>query len=252
MTASRPVMRRIHRERALLAGGGRALVMQLAHPAVAAGVAQHSDFPQGALRRLRRTLDLSLALVYGTAEEAAASAARIRGVHERVRGSVDGASYHAGDPRLLLWVHATLLDSTFVTYERFVRPIPEPVRRRYYEESRDAARMLGIDDEILPPDLDAFRRYVEAMLTGGELRASPDARRLVVGVLRPPLPPPLRPAVEVARLLTLALLPRRILGLFDLRAGPLARGTLAAVSAASRGLLPVLPDRMRTFAASRV
>lgn len=252
MIGDRPAMRRVHRERVLLAGGGRALVMQLAHPGVAAAVAQHSEFPSGALRRLRRTLDLSLALVYGTEEQAAASAARIRGVHELVRGSVEGTDYEASEPRLLLWVHATLVDSTFVTYDRFVRPIPEAAKRRYYEESKEGARMLGIPDWSLPADLDAFRSYLGSMLVGEELRATPDARRLVAGVLRPPLPLPLRPVVVATRLVTLALLPGRIRALFGLRAGPLARATLVSAAAVSRALLPVLPDRARAFAASRV
>jgi uncharacterized protein (DUF2236 family) len=245
-------MRRIHRERALLAGGPRALVMQLAHPAVAAGVAEHSDFPRRALLRLRRTLDLSLAMGYGGEEEAAAAAGRIRGVHERVRGRVNGAAYRADDPRLLLWVQATLVDSTLVAYERFIRPIPEPVKRRYYRESKDGARMLGIPEEALPHDLDAFRAYIDGMLSGDELRGSPEARRLVEGVLRPPLPVGVRPMVEVSRLLTLAILPDRIRALFGLRAGPLARASLVTVGAASRLLLPTLPSRVRTFTASRV
>jgi uncharacterized protein (DUF2236 family) len=252
VSAGRPVMRRVHRERALLAGGGRALVMQLAHPAVAAGVAQHSDFPSGALGRLRRTIDLTLALVYGTQEEAARSAAKIRGVHELVRGSFEGSDYEASDPRLLLWVHATLIDSTLVTYERFVSPIPEEIKRRYYEESKEGARMLGIPDRVLPADLDAFASYLGSMLAGGELRATDEGRRLVAGVLRPPLSLPLRPAAEVTRLLTLALLPPPIRDLFGLRAGTLARATLRSAGAASRLVLPGVPRRMRTFAASRV
>lgn len=248
----RPVMRRINRERALLAGGGRALVMQLAHPAVAAGVAEHSEFPRDALLRLRRTVDLSLAMVYGGEDEASAAAARIRGVHEHVRGSVEGAAYRADDPRLLLWVHATLIDSTFVTYERFVARIPEPVKRRYYEESKEGAGMLGIPDDVLPADVEAFRVYLEGMLGGDELRGTSEARRLVAGVLRPPLPLVLRPGTEMTRLLTLAMLPDRIRALFGLRAGPLARSTLVAVAAASRLVLPVLPTRVRTFTGSRV
>jgi len=240
-------MRRIHRERALLAGGGRALIMQLAHPAVAAGVAEHSDFPEGALRRLRRTLDLSLALVYGSPAEQESAAARIRAVHERVRGE----GYEASDPRLLLWVHATLVDTTVIVYSRFVGTIPDAAQLRYYEESKEAARMLGIPDEHIPPTFPELDGYLEEMLAGDELRATPHSRALVRGVLRPPVNPALRPAVGLSRLLTLAMLPDRILELFDLDAGRLARGALTVSGKASRTLLPVVPQQLRAFRAAR-
>lgn len=245
-------MRRIHRERALLVGGGRALVMQLAHPAVAAGVAEHSDFPQRALVRLRRTLDLSLAVVYGSQGEAQAAAERIRAVHDRVRGSLDGVDYRATDPALLLWVHATLIDSTLEVYARFVGPIPSAARRRYYEETKVSAGLLGIPDDVLPADLDAFEAYLRGMLAGDELRATPSGQRLVSGVLRPPVPMALRPAAAVARLITLQLLPGPIRDLFHLRVGPGSRLLTGLAEGSSRLLLPVIPARVRTFAASRV
>src|ERR671924_876502 len=89
----------VNRERVLLVGGQRALVMQLAHPLVAAGVDQHSDFPARALERLRRTLDLSLALIYGTPDQAEAAASGIRAVHERVTGTADGRPYSRSEER---------------------------------------------------------------------------------------------------------------------------------------------------------
>src|ERR687892_786741 len=134
----------VNRERVLLVGGQRALVMQLAHPLVAAGVAEHSDFPARPMERLRRTLDLSLPLIYGTDAEAEAASAGIRAVHERVTGSAAGRPYAANDPDLLLWVNATLVDTTLLVYERFVRPLPERDRRRYYLETVDAAELFGI------------------------------------------------------------------------------------------------------------
>ena len=118
---------RINQEPALLLGGGRALLMQLAHPGVAASVAEHSDFRQRPLTRLIRTLELTLALTFGTREEALAAARQINAVHQRVRG----LGYSATDPRLLLWVHATLIDSALVTYEAFVAPLAAADRETY-------------------------------------------------------------------------------------------------------------------------
>jgi uncharacterized protein (DUF2236 family) len=244
-------MAKVNRERVLLVGGQRALVMQLAHPLVAAGVAEHSDFPARALERLRRTLDLSLALIYGTPEEAESASAGIRAVHERVSGTAGGRPYAASDPDLLLWVNATLVDTTLLVYQQFVRPLPEPDRRRYYLETVDAAELFGIPRDVIPGDLDGFRAYVRGMLEGPELRATAEGRRLVTDVLRPPLPLPLRAPTAAIRLITLALLPEPVRSMFGLRAGRRSRAALAAASRASRLLLPVMPAGVRQFSAAR-
>jgi uncharacterized protein (DUF2236 family) len=246
-----PMMRRIHRERVLLVGGQRALVLQLAHPMVAAGVADHSDFPHRALERLSRTLDLTLATVFGTAAEAEEAIASIRRVHERVRGARGGRSYRATDPHLLLWVNATLIHTTLVVYQRFVRPLKDEERRRYYEETKGFGPLYGIPDDIVPPDLDAFGAYMREMIEGEELRPTDESRRLVRAVLRPPLPLRWRIPTGGVRLVTLGLLPERIREMFGLRAGPAARLALAGSSSASRVLLPLFPERLRVFPIAR-
>jgi uncharacterized protein (DUF2236 family) len=240
-------MARIHRERVLLIGGQRALVMQLAHPKVAAGVAQHSDFPARAMERLRRTLDLTLASVYGSEAEAAAATRAIRAVHDRVAGTADGEPYAANDPVLLQWVNATLIDTTLCVYGRFVRLLGEAEQHRYYAEAAASSEVFGIPGEVVPKDLLAFRRYMRAMLRGGKLRATDASRRLVRDVLRPPLPIPWSLPSAYVRLVTMALLPVEILRLFDLRAGVPSRIGLTATSAASRVLLPLLPRSVREF-----
>src|SRR4051812_46738569 len=102
------MIRRVDGENVLLLGGGRALLMQIAHPSVAAGVAGHSDFASGPFARLQRTLEASYTIVFGTETEARRTAAAIKAVHERVTGP----GYYANDPALLLWVHATLVDTS--------------------------------------------------------------------------------------------------------------------------------------------
>lgn len=242
---------RVNRERVLLVGGQRALVMQLAHPLVAAGVDQHSTFPARALDRLRRTLDLSLTMVYGAPEEARSAADQVRAVHDRVTGIADGSPYRANDPALLLWVNATLIDTTMTVYERFVRRLTERERRSFYAESVEPAVGFGIPRELVPPDLVSFDRYVHAMLSGDELRATDAGRRLVRDVLRPPLSLSLRAPTAVIRRLTVALLPARIRELFDLRAGSGDRLALAATSLASRAVLPLVPPLLREFSRAR-
>src|SRR2546427_8601841 len=124
------ITRRVSRENILLLGGGRALLMQLAHPKVAAGVDDHSDFRKHPIRRLRRTVHMTMAIVFGERETALAAARSVNQVHARVRG--DG--YSALDPDLLLWVHATLVDSALVTYQAFVGRLTSREREDFYQE----------------------------------------------------------------------------------------------------------------------
>jgi uncharacterized protein (DUF2236 family) len=246
-----PLTARVSRERVLLVGSQRALVMQLAHPLVAAGVDQHSDYPARAMDRLRRTLDLSLVMIYGSPEESRAAAAAVRSVHERVSGRAEGVAYRATDPHLLQWVNATLIDTTLVVYERFVRRLREADRRRYYDETVAAAEAFGIPREVIPPDLPAFRTYLRGVLGGPELRATDAGWRLVRDVLHPPLPLPLRIPTAAIRRLTVALLPEPIGAMFDLRATAADRVALRAAAAFSRTLLPVVPSMLRDFSRAR-
>ena len=238
-------MAEVNRERVLLLGGQRALLMQLAHPLVAAGVADHSDFPARPLARLRRTLDLSLTLLYGTPEESREASAAIRAVHDRVTGS----RYSANDPELLQWVNATLIDTALVVYQLFVRPLSPQERARYYAEAVASSRLFGIPDDVVPPDLAAFEAYLRRMLAW--LRATDASRRLAHDVLYPPLPLPLRLPTSVARRVTLALLPERIREVFGLRVGHLDATATAAAATASRLLLPWTPPILREFSRAR-
>ena len=133
------VIRRVDGEAALLFGAGRALLLQLAHPSVAKGVAEHSDVEHNPLRRLQGTLNASFTVVFGSLHEAERVAAGIRRVHERVVG--DG--YVATDPSLLLWVHATLVDTALLVYTTLVGPLSASEREEYYSQSATVAELLG-------------------------------------------------------------------------------------------------------------
>src|SRR5687767_6460211 len=109
-------IRRIHEEGILILSGGRSLLMQVAHPLVARGVAEHSSYRSDRLARLLRTLCATFAMIHGTRGQAEAAAAGINSIHERVNGE----NYSALDPELLVWVLSTLIDSTVVMHERFV------------------------------------------------------------------------------------------------------------------------------------
>ena len=177
------ITRRVNRENVLLLGGGRALLMQLAHPKVAAGVDEHSDFRTRPIRRLRRTVLMTMAIVFGDRDTAVAAARAVNQAHGKVRGR----DYRALDPDLLLWVHSTLIDSALATYETFVKPLAAAEREDFYQESKLLGELLGIPHDRFPQTLRDFSSYVEGMISGGPLQVGPAASELAALVLRPKL-----------------------------------------------------------------
>jgi uncharacterized protein (DUF2236 family) len=183
---------RLNRESMLLLGAGpRALLLQIAHPAVAAAVADHSDFRNDPWRRLAGTLRSFLTIVYGSTGAARAEIRRLNALH---RG-INGPGYAARDPELSLWVHATLVDSAIAVADAWLEPLSRTRREAFYAETRPIGRAFGVPDALLPPDLVSFERYVAEMLAPtGPVRVSATARELAAVVLRPPLRP-LNPAL---------------------------------------------------------
>jgi uncharacterized protein (DUF2236 family) len=240
------IVRRVDAEAILLLGGGRALLMQLAHPMVAAGVAEHSGFASDPFTRLRRTLDATFTIVFGTAAQAEQTAAALRAVHDRVVGP----GYQANDPELLMWVHATLVDTALRVHGRFLRPLHPDDAERYYLESMTIAEVLGVPLAEQPPDLGAFRAYVREMV--GSLEVSDTARRLAVAILHPrmPLAPAFEPAMVLARQLTIGLLPEPLRAGYRLSWDRRRQAALALVGAASRQVLPRVPAILRRVPAA--
>jgi len=217
---------RLNREALLLLGAGpRALLLQIAHAAVAAGVDQHSDFRADPWQRLLATIRSYLTIVYGTTPAARAEIRGLNALHRRI----SGPGYSARDPELSLWVHATLIDSTIVANDAWLEPLSRERRAAFYAETRPIARAFGVPEALLPVDLETFERYVARMLApGGPVQVSATARELGRAVLEPPLAP-----------LT-AWMPR------GAAAGPwLARVPVAAYAWALWPAVGLLPTRIR-------
>jgi uncharacterized protein (DUF2236 family) len=225
--------------------------MQLAHPLVAAGVADHSDFHNDPLGRLRRTLKTMYTIVFGTIEEAEEAVAGVTAVHERVKGtSSDGRAYSAQDPRLQLWVHATLVDSSIRIYELFVAPLTDKEIAEYYEETKVVGRLFGIPQEFLPSSYGELAEWMEDMMASGEVTVTDVARDLAEPILRPLRIVP-RVVAERSALVTAALLPEPIRTGYGLKLGWTRTALLAAGGRAGRLLLPRLPGILRTNPAAR-
>jgi uncharacterized protein (DUF2236 family) len=210
------ITRRVNRENVILLGGGRALLMQLAHPKVAAGVDEHSDFRAHPIRRLRRTVLMTMASVFGDRETALAAARGVNQVHARVRGR----TYRALDPDLLLWVHATLMDTALVTYETFVQTLLAREREDFYQEFKLVGELLGIPRDRFPETLHDFDAYLDAMLTSGPVHVDQRARDLARLVLRPRLRLLPGPAMIPFEVVTTGLLPPTLRSEYGLEWGP--------------------------------
>lgn len=244
------VARRINRETFLLLGGMAALLLQVAHPLVAAGVDQHSSFRRDPLGRLLHTLDTTLAAVFGTTADARAALRRIDRRHVPVRGiSTAGAAYSARDPRLLVWVQVTLVMTSLRLYEAVLGRLSDGDREAYWREARFFARELGATDDALPATFGDLLAYERDMLAREVI---PDATSIAVAndVRRP-----FRwlPAIASWPLdaFTAALVPdpaRRALGLpWRTRERLWSRAVIVAL----RWLVPRLPYRMRTVPQAR-
>lgn len=232
MFPSDPVSRRINAERVVLLGWSRAILLQLAHPLVAAGVAEHSSFRDGPLvaaARLHHTVRAMLALTFGSDAGRRKAIEGIKTIHRRVNGRLPIAvgpfaldtRYSAEDPALLLWVHATLLESVPLVYERFVAPLTVEDRDAYCDEAASVAIELGAIPADVPRSWTALERYLAAAHASQRIVVGPQARELAAAVLKPPLAPFIAPVAWINRVVTLGLLPgdiRRQYG-FDWREG---------------------------------
>jgi uncharacterized protein (DUF2236 family) len=229
----------VFKENVLFLGGGRALLLQVAHPAVALGVAEHSDFANDPFSRLRRTIAVVDRIVHGTEDEATTAAAALRLVHDRVTGP----GYEANDPALLFWVHATLVDTGIRIYNGFVKPLSTRDRERIYEDAIAVAEMIGTPRAQQPATYAEFRDYMRTMV--GSLEVSDTARQVATSVLNPKLPFLAAPAFELVRQVTVGLLPRPLREQYGFTWDARRKAALHAAALASRTVHPVLPRLLR-------
>lgn len=237
------ITRRVNRENILLLGGGRALLMQLAHPKVAAGVDDHSDFRSHPIRRLRRTVLMTMAIVFGERETALAAARAVNQVHARVRGD----DYRALDPNLLLWVHATLVDSALVTYQAFVGPLTAAEREDFYQESKLAGELLGIPRDRFPHTLRDFDSYLDGMISGGEVNVTVRAKELGRLVVRPPLRLVPGPVLVPFAVVTAGLLPAPLRDAYGLAWGKRQQRAFKLAVAAVPRIVALTPPVLRVW-----
>lgn len=215
------VASRINGERLTVLGWSRAILMQLAHPLIAAGVFEHSGFrtsPLAAIQRLHHTTRAMLAITFGDERRRGTAISGIRRIHTRVNGTLReavgpfaaGTPYSAEDPALLLWVHATLIESILLTYEHLVGPLSRQDLDDYCAASVPSSIELGMRDAEAPRTWDDLQERLRRTYDSGVIAVGPQARELADAILRTSMPGPLAPARWISGLLTVGLLPPRV------------------------------------------
>ena len=167
-------------------GGGTAVLLQVAHPLVAAGVAAHSSYERDLWRRLVRTLRALYLITYGSRAEADGAARAVPAAHARVNGGTEtklgvfpaGTAYSADDPELMAWVHATLVHSSLCAYQRFERRLSPDEQERYCREMAFVARLFGTPAAAIPSTLADLREYFAAQIGSETITVTEPARAI--------------------------------------------------------------------------
>jgi uncharacterized protein (DUF2236 family) len=249
------MMWRINREAVLLGAGPAALLLQVAHPLVAEGVAQHSSFEADPWKRLHGTIRTTMGLVFGDGAAAQRAVKRLNYVHAGVRGDVldDDArrvawAYRALDPALLLWVQATLIMTSVAAYQRWVKPLSQDEREQFWQEARAVGIRLGIPLSLSPASWPALEAYWAKMLADdGPVHVTPTAHRLARLIVRPPFPFVPGPLVDLAALPGMALLPPRLRREYGISWGAPKAMLAEVLSTAVRGWTTFVPRQLRSM-----
>lgn len=247
---------RINGEAALILGGGRALILQVAHPLVGAGVEHYSRFRTDRWGRLTHTLDTMGQIIFGDDQTARRGAERMRRAHARIQGIVSdgnaaGHPYDATDPALVLWVWATLVDTSLVTYQRYVRPLPCSEIERYYEEQKRFAYACGVPLGGCPDTYADFTAYFDATVQC-TLEPTAAAHHVADIALNPlNLPRFAAPLLALISAPTIGLLPPQLRDDLGLPWTPVRDRTLSLITAACRLALPLAPRRLRHVRSAR-
>jgi uncharacterized protein (DUF2236 family) len=245
------MMWQIDKEAAIFLGAGRALVLQLAHPYIAAAIGQHSQTLADPIGRFHRTFKTMFTMVFGTTEQALGVARRLHRRHACISGTLPeaigafaaGSRYEANDIAALGWVHATLIDTALIAYGLVCQPLSSEERDRYWSEARLFGAFFGIPQDVLPRSWNDFVDANEQMWRSDVLTVSKEARAIAGAVLcgvgsRVPIP-------SWYRALTARLLPARLRDDFGLAYGkPEHRKTEHAL-AVLRRVYSWVPCRLR-------
>lgn len=235
-------IKRIVQEAILLAGGAAAILLQVAEPGVGRGVNEHSNFAYRPLDRLRTTMTYVYCMSFGSREE---KAAVIEMVH-RAHAPVNGPDYNANDPKLQLWVAATLYGVGIDLYQRIFGEMDEKTSEAIYREYSILATSLRVPPGMWPADRKAFWEYWDHQIETMEI--TPHAKNVANDLLyNKDAPIVIRAALPFVRLTTAQMLPPRIREAYGLKTNKLRRGTYKFSLGLTKATYPCLPKGIRTY-----
>ncbi|CAA9514681.1 MAG: hypothetical protein AVDCRST_MAG85-2538 [uncultured Solirubrobacteraceae bacterium] len=244
---------RVHREYAVALSGPRALLLQATHPIAFEGFFAHTSALDDPYGRLNRTAAVMDAILFGPRDRADRLTKRVRAMHRKVTWEIDGTTWRADDPDLLLWVLATLVDSALLVYQRYVGPLTRDERDAYWQDYKVVGHHFALTDDDLPDTIEDFEAYMASMLAGDFLGLSDDARDLAIDiVMSPPVPLAARPLLELANQITVGLLPEKVRKMYGFSWDP-ARGLAVRAGAeyTKRLVVPLLPGFIRHVPSAR-
>jgi uncharacterized protein (DUF2236 family) len=241
----------IDREAVIFLGAGRALLLQLAHPWIAAAIAEHSRTLADPIGRFHRTFDIVFTMVFGSLDRALAAARQLHRRHTMIVGRMpeaigcfdSGSLYRANEVAALRWVHATLVETAVIVHDLILPPLSVEERERYWAESRLFGALFGLTSADLPADWDSFTAYTAAMAQSDTLTVSAAARE-VAGQIFAGTRPWLRPP-RWYRALSARLLPERLRLGFGFAFDECDREAADRAVTRIRRVYPKLPTRLR-------
>jgi uncharacterized protein (DUF2236 family) len=249
------VLRRVHGARIVgVIYGQRALLMQATHPLAFAGLTANTQGLTTPFARLAHTAKTMERIFFGSRAEADRETARVRALHERVRGAIDkpagphpaGSSYAATDPEFLLWILACIADSALSVYEIFLRRLSDGEREAYWEDYLRVGELFALPRHEAPQTYAGFREYMRERLNGPELFVTEEARELGLKVaFELPVPDHRRAALAVINFAVLGSLPDRVREAYGLKWSAAQRSAFRALALALRGGAVVTPARLR-------
>jgi uncharacterized protein (DUF2236 family) len=249
---------KINREQVLLLGGARALLMQIAHPLVAESVYDHSYVFTNPYLRLKRTLDLTLALVFGTVDEVQHAIDEIDRVHRPATGRLatstgnypSGTPYNPRNPKLALWVYATLVEGALHGYETYIQPLTDADKQSYYEDSQKTVDLLGVKASHLPATYDGLLDYMVTAVDRGDVIVGETARKIAPFILLQSKLFTFPISYPISRL-TYSQLPEKIRDQYGYSLHPLELLGVSTGLKFTRKTIPILPSILRHVAPYR-
>lgn len=245
-------MWRINHQKCGLLFGPAAAILQIAHPRIAQGVAEHSDFESDSLGRLQRTLQSTNRIAFGSKDEALAMKAKLHTVHGQVNGKIsDGMQgrkgYSAFEPDLLLWVLATMIEAATRGYESIYSELPAERKEVFYTEMREFGTFFGLAADYGPEDYSQFQDYYVDVLSSDLLGSHPICKELAQKIAQPNDTHQITLIGKAVYFLTVESIPSPVRERLGFKSTKLTRTKMCCLKSVLPVIFPVVPKRLRFY-----